>query len=277
MRFALFLFRYLANSKSRGKTIGMNLIEVTLVLFLVGFGAGVVDAIAGGGGLLTFPTLLLVGLPPAQALATNKIQALASVASSAYRFAKLGEGDKSTILAKVIASAIGGALGALAVAFINPDILAKIVPFILIGIALFFLFSPTIVSGAKRALIGENTFAFTAAFPIGFYDGFFGPGTGSLYAAAFVILLGRHLRSATADTKLLNTTGSLIAAVIFLFGGLISWPSALAMSAGGILGAQLGAHLAVRWGAQFIRIALVLVSLVLALRLLNQQGLIAFF
>src|SRR6185437_3841492 len=118
----------------------MNFIEVSLILFFVGFGAGIVDAVAGGGGLLTFPALLLVGLPPAQALATNKIQALASVASSAYRFSKLGQGDKSTILMKVIASAIGGAMGALAVAFINPSVLGKAVPFILIGIAVFFLF-----------------------------------------------------------------------------------------------------------------------------------------
>ena len=254
----------------------MTFVEVTLILFLVGFGAGIIDAIAGGGGLLTFPTLLLVGLPPAQALATNKIQALASVASSAYRFNKLGQGDKSTILAKVVASAAGGALGAVAVAFVNPSVLAKTVPFILIGIALFFLLSPRIVAGAKKALVGENTFAFLAAFPIGFYDGFFGPGTGSLYAAAFVILLGRNLRSATADTKMLNATGSLIAAVVFLFGGMISWSAAIAMSAGGIIGAQLGAHMAVKWGAQFIRIALVCVSIALALRLLVQQGLVSF-
>ncbi len=254
----------------------MNFIEVSLILFFVGFGAGIVDAIAGGGGLLTFPTLLLVGLPPAQALATNKIQALASVASSAYRFNKLAQGDKSTILTKVIASAVGGAMGALAVAFINPSVLGKAVPFILIGIAVFFLFSPKIVAGTTRALIKENTFALLAALPIGFYDGFFGPGTGSLYAAAFVILLGRNLRSATADTKILNATGSLIAAFVFLFGGMISWSAAIAMSAGGILGAQLGAHLAVKWGTQFIRVALVCVSIALALRLLAQQGLIAF-
>jgi uncharacterized protein len=249
----------------------MSFVETLWILFIVGLAAGIVDAVAGGGGLITFPVLLLAGLSPPQALATNKIQALTSVASSAYRYIRLGVGDRRTIPAKAIASAIGAAMGAVVVRILDPNLIARIAPLTLIGISVFFLFSPRIHQRAHKRLLSENTFALAAALPIGFYDGFFGPGTGSLYAAAFVILLGRDLVSATADTKVLNAIGSLVAAVIFLSGGMIVWSAAIAMSAGGILGGQIGAHLAVRWGAQFIRIGLVVVSITLAIRLLVQH------
>jgi uncharacterized membrane protein YfcA len=119
--------------------------------------------------------------------------------------------------------------------------------------------------------MSEKAFALAAAFPIGFYDGFFGPGTGSLYVTAFVVLLARDLRTATGDTKVLNAAGSLVAALIFLWSGAIVWSAAIAMSAGGILGGQIGAHLAVRWGVPFIRFGLVVISVALAVRLLMQQ------
>jgi uncharacterized membrane protein YfcA len=219
---------------------------------------------------------LLAGLPPAQALATNKIQALASVASSAHRFARSGEITARTIWKKALASAIGAGIGAYSLQLMDAGILARIAPIILICVALFFLFSRNVLQGTRRRLISDNTFSFVAAAPIGFYDGFFGPGTGSIYAAAFVVLLGSDLRSATANTKILNAIGSAIAALIFLPGGMISWPAALAMSAGGIFGGQIGASLAIKWGAPLIRAALVLISIALATRLLIQQYQIAF-
>jgi hypothetical protein len=120
-------------------------------------------------------------------------------------------------------------------------------------------------------VVSNAVFAALVCLPIGFYDGFFGPGTGSMYAAAFVLLLGRELRSATADTKILNTAGSVVAAVIFLPSGLIVWPAAVVMALGGIIGGQIGAGLALRWGAPLIRRMLVLVSIVLAIRLVLQQ------
>jgi uncharacterized membrane protein YfcA len=243
-------------------------LETLLLLFCVSLVAGVVDAIAGGGGLLTFPTLLLAGLSPVQAIATNKIQALAAVASSAHRYTRSGALQRGTIRQKLIAGTVGAGLGAVAVSVLDSELLAKIAPVILVGIALFFLFSHSRGQDARRPLISESSFALGAALPIGFYDGFFGPGTGSLYATALVILLGRDLTIATGETKLLNAAGSLVAALIFLWGGAIVWSAAIAMSAGGILGGQLGAHLALKWGPSFIRIGLVVVSIALAARLL---------
>jgi len=246
-------------------------VETLLILFCVGLIAGIVDAIAGGGGLLTFPTLLLAGLSPVQALATNKIQALASVASSAHRYVRSGTVERGEIGAKLISSTIGAGLGALSVSFFDSNLLAKIAPVMLIGVALFFLFWHSRLHQIHRPLVGENVFAICAALPLGFYDGFFGPGTGSLYAASFVLLLGRDLRAATGETKILNAAGSLVAAIVFLQGGAIVWSAAIAMSTGGIIGAQLGAYLAIVRGPAFIRTALVLVSVALAIRLLLNQ------
>jgi len=246
-------------------------IETLFVLFCVGLTAGVVDAIAGGGGLLTFPTLLIAGLSPVQALATNKIQALASVASSAHRYTQSGALEKITIRMKLIASTVGAGLGALAVSLFDSRLLTKLAPVMLIGIALFFLFTHSRRYEIRRRLLSENTFALAAALPIGFYDGFFGPGTGSIYATAFVILLARDLTTATGESKILNTAGSFVAAFVFLWSGAIVWSAAIAMSTGGILGGQLGAHLAIKFGPSFIRMALVLVSIALAIHLLAEQ------
>lgn len=245
--------------------------EMLSLLFLVGLVAGAVDAIAGGGGLLTFPTLLLAGLSPVQAIATNKIQALASVASSAHRYTRSGALERRTIGEKLIASILGAGLGAAAVSVLDSRLLARIAPVILVGIALLFLFSHVTRQDLRRPLVSERSFALGAALPIGFYDGFFGPGTGSLYATALVVLLGRDLTTATGETKILNAAGSLVAALVFLWGGAIVWSAAIAMSVGGILGGQLGAHLALKWGPSFIRIGLVVISIALAARLLAAQ------
>jgi uncharacterized protein len=245
--------------------------ELLLFLFVVAVCAGVVDAIAGGGGLITLPALLLAGIPSAQALATNKIQALASVASSAHRYLRSGETDTAGLSARLAASLAGASTGAVCLRIADPSLLSRMAPFVLICVACFFLLSRNLVAMKRRPLLGNAAFAAVAVLPIGFYDGFFGPGTGSIYAAAFVLLLGRDVRSATADTKILNAAGSFIAALIFLPSGLIVWSAGAAMAAGGIIGGQIGAVLALRWGVPLIRRLLVCISIALALKLLIQQ------
>lgn len=244
--------------------------DIVGLLFAVAVCAGIVDGVAGGGGLITLPVLMIAGLPPAQALATNKIQALASVASSAHRFTRAGIVNLPSMKWKVLVSAIGAGVGAYLVRIVDSSILGKIAPVLLICIALFFMLSRNLTKHQRRKRVSEGLFTLAAVLPIAFYDGFFGPGTGTIYVAAFVLLLGRNLPQATAETKVLNATGSAIAAIIFLPGGFIAWPAALAMSAGGIIGGQIGAMLAIRWGSSFIRVALVMVSIALAVRLLFQ-------
>lgn len=213
---------------------------------------------------------MIAGLSPAQALATNKIQALASVASSAHRYVYAGIINIALVRWKIAVSLLGAGVGAFLVRVADPVFLGKLAPLLLICIALFFTFSGNLTPRHLRQRISEAMFTLVVVLPIAFYDGFFGPGTGSIYVAAFVFLLGRDLPRATAETKVLNATGSAIAAMVFLPGGLIVWPAALTMAAGGIIGGQIGATLAIRWGSQFIRIALVITSIALAIRLLFQ-------
>ena len=177
----------------------------------------------------------------------------------------------SGLLIRISASVAGASIGAFCLRMVDPSLLSRIAPFLLIGVACFFLLSRNHIGVKRPPAIGNAAFAALACLPIGFYDGFFGPGTGSMYAAAFVLLLGRELRSATADTKILNCAGSVVAALIFIPSGLIVWPAALAMALGGMIGGQIGARLALRWGAPLIRRMLVLISIALAIRLLIQQ------
>ena len=114
--------------------------ELLVLLFLVALGAGIVDAIAGGGGLITLPALLLTGMPPTQALATNKIQALASVASSAYRYVRSGETSTAGISTRLGASIVGAGVGAFSLQIVAASLVSRIAPFVLIGVASFFLF-----------------------------------------------------------------------------------------------------------------------------------------
>lgn len=240
-----------------------------LILFGVALIAGIVDAIAGGGGLITLPALLFAGLSPAQAIATNKIQALTSVSAAAHKYYCAGLVDFKRIKLKLIASTFGAAFGAYAIQMINAGALARIVPFILVAVSLFFAIPKNSRRTSTHQMLGEASFALFACVPIGFYDGFFGPGTGSLYAAAFVILLRRPLDRATAETKMLNTAGSVIAACMFLRGGTIIWPIAIAMALGAALGGRIGARLALHLGSPLIRWVLVFVSVAAALRLFS--------
>jgi uncharacterized protein len=242
-------------------------IETLSLLFAIALCAGIVDSMAGGGGLITLPALLMAGLTPAQAIATNKIQALFSVGSAASRFAWAGTVNFRSIWKKALASMVGAAIGAFLVQILNSHFLSRLAPALLIAVAVLFLFARQFAPEGGRQRISETAFALVAALPIGFYDGFFGPGTGAIYPATLVFLLGRSLEIATAQTKILNTVGSAIAAAIFLTGGAIVWRPALVMVFGAVLGGQIGAHIVLRWGAPLIRVALVIVSIALAIRL----------
>ena len=242
--------------------------ETLALLFFVAVLAGVLDAIAGGGGLITLPVLVIAGLSPLEAVATNKIQALSSVLSSASRYARAGVLSWRALRGMFAVALAGAGAGAIAVQFTDTDVLEYLVPVVLIAVAVFFLAAPVIMPAHRKALLSERAFMFLLVPAISFYDGFFGPGTGSLYAAAFVAFLARDLVRATAETKALNSAGSLLAAGIFVWGGAIVWPAALAMAAGAVIGGQIGAHVALRFGAPVIRLVLVAVAIALALRLL---------
>lgn len=247
-----------------------DILTPELLILLTGIAclAGFIDAIAGGGGLLVLPVLLWVGLTPAQALATNKLQAVFGSFSATIRFIRQGKINLKSMQLPIIMSFLGAACGTILIQKFETESLEKLIPILLIGFALYFLFSPRVGDQDTKPRISLNIFSFTAAFLIGFYDGFFGPGTGSFFAMAFVMLLGYNLINATANAKLLNFISNLAALIFFIAGGNVIWIIGLSMAVGQIIGAYFGAHMVIHHGARLIKPLLVTTSLAITLKIL---------
>lgn len=245
-------------------------LQLLLLLALAAFVAGMVDAIAGGGGLITVPALLLAGADPVTALATNKLQGTFGAATAAVAYGRAGHVRLGEQAGMATIAALGGAAGALVAHLVPADILRLIMPVVLIGIALFFALKPGLTDADRTRRMTPAVFAFTAVPLIAAYDGFFGPGTGSFYMLAFVMLAGFGVLKATAHTKLLNFASNLGSLVVFVVAGAVWWKVGLVMAVAQIAGAALGARLAMRVGARLIRPLLVITSGAMALRLIWQ-------
>lgn len=247
-------------------------LEMLATLFAVAVTAGCIDAIAGGGGLLTVPALLLAGLDPVSALATNKVQGAAGSISSTSAFARRGLIDWRAGAPMALAAGLAGLVGAASVSRIPREALNFAVPIVLIAIALYFAFARKLGDADARARLSLG--AFTVAFlpVIGFYDGVFGPGAGSFYMIGFITLLGWGVVRATAHTKLANCASNLGALAFFIPSGGVVWTVGLTMAAGAFLGAQIGSRLAMKHGAKLIRPLLVVISCAMAARLLSDPA-----
>jgi uncharacterized membrane protein YfcA len=238
------------------------------LLALVGLVAGFVDSIAGGGGLLALPSLLLAGLDPVSALATNKLQGSFGTAAATHTFWRKGLLKPQDHIAEIITVFIGGALGVAAVAYAPTKFLQAAMPILLIAIAIYFALSPKLRNEQHKARFGMGFFSFALAPIVGFYDGIFGPGTGSFFMLALVSLFGFGIVQATARTKLLNFTSNFAALIMFALGGKIVWTIGLTMGAAQLLGGWIGAHVAIANGAKVIRPLLVLMCIAMAVKLL---------
>ena len=239
---------------------------VYIILFCVAFFASLIDSIAGGGGLLTTPSMLLVGISPLNVLATNKFQSCFGTFTSTYNYYKIGLlVDNKKILSFVL-SFVGSSIGTLLVSRISNDTLESIIPILLIGAAVFFITNkgPSEVKTNERLLILFNLFIFA----IGFYDGFFGPGTGSFFVLTFIIIKGANIMQSTAITKLLNFASNFAAFIIFALQGYVIWYLGLVMAVAQIAGAFTGSRFAIRNGEKVVRPVLVIVSILLSLRIL---------
>jgi uncharacterized membrane protein YfcA len=246
--------------------------EVLLLLAGAAFVAGMVDAIAGGGGLITVPALLLAGLDPASAVATNKLQGVFGTASATRSYARAGHVDLPLLWPAALGAGIGALAGSLALGAVPTKWLSGAMPVVLVLVALYFALSPAIRADAGRRRIHPALFAGAVAPVIGFYDGVFGPGAGSFYLLGLVTLVGLKLLPATGGTKLLNLASNGAALLVFALSGRIVWIAGFAMAVGTLAGAWCGSQLALRAGARLIRPALVLVSLAVAAKLLSDPA-----
>ncbi|MEK7818170.1 MAG: TSUP family transporter [Bacteroidota bacterium] len=223
------------------------------VLLFVGFITGLINSIAGGGGLISVPFLIAIGMPPHFALGTNKLQAsIGSFISSNYHIkrevVKLKE-----IKIGIIFSALGAIVGAISVQQINPKTLELIIPILLLIVLINTLHSPQSTLTNRKEKISKNIFYIIFGFAFGFYDGFFGPGVGLLWAFSFSAFLGYNLSKSTSHTSVVNFTSNLVALIIFLINGVVLFLPGIIMGVGQIIGARIGAQLVIERGAKFIR------------------------
>ena len=228
---------------------------------------GFIDAIAGGGGLIMMPALLSAGVPPINALATNKLQSMFGVATAFSNFARKGLVDWRAHRGTIAVVFVGASAGVLALQSIDTDALRLIIPLLLVLAALYVLLSPRMTDEDAHQRLGPKGYAPVAG-AIGVYDGFFGPGAGTFFTTSLVGLRGFGLTRAAAMTKLLNLTSNVASVIFFAFGGQMYWTLGLVMAAGAMVGGWLGSHTAMRFGASVIRPLLVVLSLGLTGRLL---------
>jgi len=241
------------------------------VLFAGGVAAGWIDSIAGGGGLVTIPLLLWVGLPAQMVLGTNKFQSSFGSFTAARHYTREAVVPLQDALPGILFTLTGAALGSVAVQLISGDVLNGVIPFLLLGIAVYLLFTPSLGRSAADPKFSRITFYMLFGILLGFYDGFFGPGVGSFWAIAFVLGLGFDLRTATGYTKVMNFTSNAVSFFLFVAGGHVLFGAGLAMGAGEVLGAGIGSRMVVRRGVKFIRPVFVTMVILTTLKLLYNR------
>lgn len=224
-----------------------------LLLFLTGLLAGTVDAIAGGGGLISMPVLMSIGLPPHVAFGTNKLQGTIGTMMAARRYWRAGWIVPKDIYLGIMFGLVGAVGGAVVNQMISGDILKKIVPVMLLIIFGYTIMSPKLGSKDQNARISNGLFYLLFGFSLAFYDGFFGPGVGAFWVFLLMFFLGYNLIKATAYTKVFNLNSSMVALFCFAAGSNIDYKIGLCMAAGQVIGGQVGASLAIRKGAKLIR------------------------
>lgn len=244
---------------------------ILLALLAVGSLAGFVDTLAGGGGMLTVPALLISGLPPDAALSTNKLQSSFGTCYAAWYFIRRGHLNFRKLLPGIIACAIGSALGSAVVQILPKDWLSSVIPVLLIVVAAIFIFIPALGEVEQEARLPMSAFLIGALAPIGFYDGFLGPGTGSFILLSLIALRGYTLQHATIEAKLYNGTTNLVALFIFMLGGKIIWLVGFAMAAGQLIGARIASGMILSKGNKLIRPMVITMSVLMSLYLIGKN------
>ena len=244
------------------------------LLAFAAFAAGFVDAIAGGGGLLTVPALSSAGLPAHWVLGTNKGQAVFGAVTSLVSFWKKGELARDRVLLGLTLGFSGSVLGALLVLVVPPEPLRPMLGVLLLVALALVLLARVFRSRKGKEKASANTPRATAwrfgviAVAMGAYDGFFGPGTGSLLIAAFVVFMGDGETRASGNAKIVNFASNCAALTIFALNGKVIWSVSLPMALANVAGAWLGARSVFRGGDKLVRAVLVLVVLALSAKIL---------
>jgi uncharacterized membrane protein YfcA len=242
--------------------------DLALLLMAVAFVAGMVDAIAGGGGLITLPALVLAGAPPVTAIATNKVQGVFGAGMAAWTYGRAGHVDLRKQAGTALIAFFAAVAGALLTAQLPTEIIRLGLPVLLIAIALFFALKPGLDDIDRTRKISAGVFVVTIVPLVAFYDGLIGPGAGAFYMIGFVALAGYGVLKATAHTKLLNFASNAGGIAAYALVAEPWWIIGLCMGGAQIAGAAVGARLAMRVGAKLIKPLVVFAATALAIRLL---------
>ena len=238
-----------------------------IILIATGFTAGLVDSIAGGGGLVVLPVLLGLGITPVMALGTVRFQALIGESVAISRFVKQGGLEVSTLIRPMIFAAVGSALGTALVQCLQAELLKKMIPVLLMCFIAYSALSGRLFQKPILQL-PEQRFAIIFGLGIGFYNGFFGPGTGSLWFAALLAFQGFSVKQAAMSAKVPNVIGNLISVIVFSTQLHVVLAVGLLLALGQVLGANLGARLVIRQGVKIVKPIFMVVVTVMAIELM---------
>ena len=244
---------------------------VVLVLALVAFIAGFIDAIAGGGGLLTIPALLTAGLPPHLVLGTNKLCATFGSATASFTFYRRKLFNPGEWRNALLATAIGACIGAIIAHWLPASWLNQMLPAVVFGCGLYLLFGKTPDNQGQHDRPIAQRRQWPQGFGLGFYDGVAGPGTGAFWTVSTMLLYPIDLLRASGVARSMNFVSNAMALVVFIFAGQVAWLLGISMGLALMAGAFLGARTAIHGGAKFIRPVFILVVFALTARLAWQH------
>jgi len=246
-------------------------IEMLIFLFAIGGLAGFLNTLGGCGGLLTIPALLMSGISPIFALGTHKLQTTVGVGSATLLLLKKKKFDWREIRPIVITAFLGALVGAFIVQYIDTDTLSIIVPIVLVITGVYFLVAPKLRKFKTSRVLSYRDVVVPA---IGFYDGMFGPGTGSFFVMATTVYKRLGLITASIIAKPLNFSTNIASVIVFVSYGHIVWELALLMMISQIIGSILGAHYLIKANPAVIRVLIVVVSFAMMIKYFYDMGII---
>lgn len=240
----------------------ISLLTLILLVFAA-FVAGYIDALVGGGGLITIPALMAAGIPPIYALGTNKLQAVAGSGTATFTmfsFAKVRFREVKGLMSMAF---IGALFGAVAVQFFDASLLNFLVPLVIVLIAAYFLFAAQQVVNPREPKVSSRTYGLSAVPIVGAYDGMLGPGTGSFFVWTGVTLRGQSIVESTMIAKTLNFATNLAALMVFVAYSKVLWAVGLLMMLGQIVGARLGSKSLMSINPSYLRYLVIVLCFVM--------------
>ncbi len=249
----------------------MGIFEV-VILCVAGFTAAAVDSIAGGGGLISLPALMAVGVPPHAALGTNKFASTCASFTSTVTFARSKKIYMPLIKYLIPCTLVGSAIGVKTALRIDPGFLQMLILILIFAVAIYTIVKKDLGAEDKfEGLTRRNiTYGCMFAFALGFYDGFFGPGTGSFLIFLFISVFRFDFTVSAGNGKILNFTSNITSLILFAINGQIMLAAGIPMALSMIIGARIGTKIAIKNGAKIIKPIFITIAMGLCLKLIYQ-------